>query len=86
MKNNKNNFKMFSLVSNNAIKTLPPVVLKHLILLENKISKYFSEVKIVNYDWTGNLFLSLCTSGFNLTLQEDKKPSSITADHNLKIN
>lgn len=46
----ENNVEMFQLIPNNATTTLAPIVSEHLILLENKINKYFPEIEIVNYD------------------------------------
>lgn len=40
---------------------------------------------MVNYDWIRNPFSSLCTSSFNLTLQEEEELISISADRSLKI-
>jgi hypothetical protein len=58
----ENNFEMFPLIPINATTTLAPVILEHLISLEEKINKYFPEIQIVNYDWIRNPFSSLCTS------------------------
>jgi len=64
---------------------LAPIILEHLISLEDKINKYFPELKIVNYDWMRNPFSSsICTSNFNLTLQEEEL-KSLSTDRSLKI-
>jgi hypothetical protein len=81
----ENNFEMFQLIQNNATTTLAPIISEHLIVLKDKINKYFPEIEIVNYDWIRNPFSSLCTSNFNLTLQEKEELISISADRSLKI-
>jgi hypothetical protein len=81
----ENNFEMFPLIPINATTTLAPVISEHLISLEEKINKYFPEIQIVNYDWIRNPFSSLCTSSFNLTLQEEEELISISTDRSLKI-
>jgi len=69
----ENSLEMFPLIQNNKTSTLAPIILEHLISLEDKINKYFPELKIVNYNWMRNPFSSsICTSNFNLTLQEEE--------------
>lgn len=62
---------MFLLIPNNVITTFPLVVLKQLILLENKIDKYFP--KILKY-----IFQKICLKIINIIQKSYPKISEET--------
>lgn len=79
----ENNSGMFPLIPNNAITTLGPLILEHLISSEDKINKYCPERKRVNYDWIRNPFTSSCISSFQFIVTKIRRNTS--AVRSLKI-
>lgn len=69
---------MFPSIKNN--NEIIPIITEHLALLKEKITKYFPELNIEEYDWIRNPFSTNNTSSYEFTLTVEEEFITLTTD------
>ena len=75
---------MFPSLSKTHVKEMIPIIIDHLIILQEKLRFYFPSLNVNHYDWIRNPFMEIPTDA-GLILAEEEELASISSDRGLKI-
>ena len=72
------NLEMFPLVEQRKWKEILPLILDHLITLQERIDQYFPELIVDDYDWIRNPFTKVPSSVGQFSLREEEELTELS--------